>query len=169
MKQGIYKTLSAVATALIVLLVILVGVLFGGRLLGIQTFIVQSGSMEPEYPVGALVYVKPVDTRQLQVGDVITFRLGGSRGTHRIIEIADAEGTVAFRTKGDSNEDADAGLVRSEDVIGQVVMGIPYLGYLVAYIQQPPGTYVAVTAAAVILLLTILPDIIFQLKKEEIK
>ena len=41
------------------------------RFVGIQSYVVVTGSMEPSIPVGSLVYAKPVEPETLQVGDVI--------------------------------------------------------------------------------------------------
>ena len=131
---------------------------------------VQSGSMEPACHVGSLVYVKPVDAAELRAGDVITFELGGGvRGTHRIIEVLDDNGSLSFRTKGDANAVDDLNPVVPEAIVGQVKFTIPYLGFLVTYIQRPPGTYITISLVAVILLLTILPDIIFHEEKKSKK
>jgi len=62
-----------VNTVLVGAVVVLAALLWGFRLLGYEVLVVQSGSMEPEYPVGSMVYVKPVDAEQLRTGDVITF------------------------------------------------------------------------------------------------
>ena len=43
------------------------------RLLGYTPFAVLSGSMEPAYPVGSLIYVQPVEASSLRVGDAVTF------------------------------------------------------------------------------------------------
>lgn len=162
MRNTIKRFWNAVTTILVGLMVILAALLWGFRFLGYEVLVVQSGSMEPNYHVGSLVYVKPVDTEEMEIGDVITFELGGGvPGTHRIIEVLDEDGTLAFRTKGDNNDHADYNPVFPEDIIGQVKFTIPYLGFLITYIQQPPGTYITISIVAVILLLTILPDIIF--------
>ena len=58
-----------------VLAVILAVALVGVRLVGLQVFTVLSGSMEPTYHVGSLIYVKDVDYKELEAGDVITFML----------------------------------------------------------------------------------------------
>ena len=47
--------------------------LVGMRLFGFELYTVMSGSMEPEYHVGSLIYVKAVDPATLNQGDVITF------------------------------------------------------------------------------------------------
>ena len=163
---------NAITTILVGIIVILAMLLWGVRLLGYHVLIVQSGSMEPSYHVGALVYVKPTDPETLQVGDVITFEMSdGIRGTHRIIEVLHENGSIAFRTKGDANEVADTAAVTPDDIIGKVRYTIPELGFLVTYIQKPPGIYMAVCVVSVLLLLTILPDIIFpdeSKKKQEV-
>lgn len=168
MSKTVKRIWNAITTILVSLMVILAFLLWGFPLLGMEVFVVQSGSMEPAYPVGALVYVKETDASKLEAGDVITFEMGGGvRGTHRIIEVVEENGTPAFRTKGDANEIADSSLVAASDLVGKVIFSIPNLGFLVSYIQQPPGIYIAFSAAAVILILLVLPDIIFADKKKQ--
>ena len=74
---------------------------------------------------------------------------------------------VRFRTKGDANETEDGGLVHYKNVIGTPVFTIPYLGFVANYIQHPPGMYVAISAGAVLLMLTFLPDIFAPDSKSE--
>ena len=170
MKKTVKTIWNAVTSLLVGIIVILAMLLWGVRLLGYHVLIVQSGSMEPSYHVGALIYVKPVDAGELQVGDVITFEMSdGNRGTHRITEVIREDGELAFRTKGDANEVADTAAVHPEDIIGKVRYTIPELGFLVTYIQKPPGIYMAVCVVSVLLLLTILPDIIFPEEEKENK
>lgn len=166
MKTTLIRIWNALSWLLVALVVLLAIALVGVRVIGLEPLAVLSGSMEPEYHVGSLVYVQEVDAADLQVGDVITFRLGDDiLGTHRIIEVVEENGAPAFRTKGDANEFEDNGLVSPADIVGEVRFTIPYLGFLTAYIQQPPGTYVTISVVAVILLLTILPEILFPEKK----
>lgn len=147
-------------------MLVLAVLLWGVRFLGLEVFVVQSGSMEPAYHVGSVVYVRSVEPSELEVGDVITFNMSSSlRGTHRIIEVVDDGGSRAFRTKGDANEEADLGLVRASSIVGKVVFSLPYLGYFAAYIQQPPGSYLLISAGALILLLILLPDLLFPENK----
>ena len=154
-----WDVLSSILVGLVVFLaVILVGV----RVVGFRPYVVLSGSMEPSYSVGSLIYVKAVDPRELETGDVITFMITeGTVATHRITEVVldDNDPTVVrFRTKGDANESEDGSLVHYKNVIGSPVFTIPKLGYVANYIQNPPGTYVAVSAGAILLLLVFLPD-----------
>ncbi len=138
--------------------------LVGVRLAGIRTFTVLSGSMEPTYHVGSLIYVKKVDPTTIRPGQVITFMLDENTvATHRVVEVVpdeDDPSTLRFRTKGDANDAEDGSLVHYKNVIGTPVFTIPKLGYVANYIQHPPGLYVAISAGAVLLLLTFLPDLL---------
>lgn len=163
MNATIKKIWNGFTTAVVVLVVLLAILLVGVRVVGLQVFTVLSGSMEPTYHVGALVYVKEVDPFQLDSGDVITFMLDEDTvATHRIVEVVVDEedsSVVRFRTKGDANEAEDGALIHYKNVIGLPVFTIPKLGYVASYIQNPPGTYIAISAAAVFLLLVFLPDL----------
>ena len=142
--------------------------LVGVRLIGLQVYTVLSGSMEPVYHVGSLIYVKDTDYRELEVGDDITFMLNETTiVTHRIVEILpDTEDptVLRFRTQGIANKTADEVPVHFKNVLGKPVFTIPYLGYVAYYIQNPPGTYIAIAAGAILILLSCIPDL---LKKED--
>ena len=166
----IRKIANGLSTVVMVLVVLLALTLVGGRLFGMQTYAVLSGSMEPAYPTGALLYVRKVDPADIQPGQVITFLLDEHTvATHRVVEvIPDPEeaGIYRYRTKGDANEAAEAGLVHCKNVLGTPVVCVPYLGYVITWIQNPPGTYIAISAAAVLLLLVFLPDLFAEDKKK---
>lgn len=169
MKQSFSKIWSIVSTVLVGAVVVLAVLLLGGRLLGWQVFTVVSGSMEPVYHVGDLLYVRPTDPADLQPGDVITFVMNEQLvvGTHRIVEVEDTGERLYFYTKGDANAAMDAAPVAQENVLGTPVFSIPLLGYVAAFVQQPPGSYVAVAVGAVLLVLVLLPDLPGSKKRRE--
>ncbi len=170
MKKTLKKVYNAFTSILVGLVLVLAIALAGVRLLGFQVFTVLSGSMEPTYHTGSLLYVKEVDYTTLQAGDVITFMLSEDTvATHRIAGVVPDEEdptVLRFRTKGDANEAEDGKLVHYRNIIGTPVFSIPYLGYVASYIQDPPGTYVAISAGAVLLLLVFLPDLLFEEEKK---
>ena len=163
MGKIIKKVWNAITTVLVILIVILAVLLVGVRLAGFRVFTVLSGSMEPTYHVGSLIYVKDVDYRQLEAGDVITFMLDENTvATHRIIQVVpdeDEPEVLRYATQGDANDAPDGTLVHYKNVIGTPVFTIPQLGYVANYIQNPPGTYIAISGAAILLLLMFLPDL----------
>jgi len=100
---------------------------------------VVSGSMEPTFARGDLVFVKGVDSpSEIKQGDIIVFRLEGEQETkvHRVYEIVqNNDNQVLFRTKGDHNPSPDPKLVSFEEVKGKVIFWIPKLGYLSLWIR----------------------------------
>lgn len=165
------KALSVLTTVLVVLMVLLAVALVGVRVIGYTPYTILSGSMEPTYHVGSLIYVKEVDPAELEVGDAITFALSEDTiATHRIVEIVPDEDdptVLRFRTKGDANDAVDGSLVHCKNVIGAPKFTIPYLGYVADYIQHPPGMYTAIAAAVIILLLVFVPDMLDDGKKKK--
>ena len=163
--KRIWNWISGVLVGIVVLLAI---ALVGVRLIGLQPFVVLSGSMRPTYEVGSLIYVKSVDYKELKVGDPITFMISQDTVvTHRIIEVlVDEEdpNTIRYFTQGDANEQPDGTSVHYKNIIGKPVFSIPYLGYVSNYIQNPPGMYVAISAGAVLLMLVFLPDLFSEEK-----
>ena len=133
MKRSLQKVWNVISTIIVAIVVILALLLVGARVVGLQVFTVLSGSMEPTYHTGSLIYVKKVDPYTIEPGQPITFML-------------------------DENAE-DGSLVHYKNVIGTPVFSIPYLGYVADYIQHPPGMYIAISAGAVLLLLVFLPDI----------
>ena len=163
MKKPVKRIFDFISGLLVAIVVILAFALVGVRLVGLSPFVVLSGSMEPTYHVGSLIYVKEVDYKQLQVGDPITYMVSEDTVvTHRIIEILPDEedpDTLRYFTQGDANDSPDGSSVHYKNILGTPVFSIPYLGYVSDYIQHPPGTYVAVAAGALLIMLVFLPDI----------
>jgi len=98
---------------------------------------VLSGSMEPEIAVGGLVVIRPADTQQLNVGDVISFKLPGidTPICHRVIDIQQTDGSRFFQTKGDANEEPDVNPVPAEAITGKEVIYLPHVGNLARFSQ----------------------------------
>lgn len=136
------KLINQLGSLLVLALALLTFFFFIGRTQGRGAFIVLSGSMEPAYPVGGVVFTKPLNFSELTVGDAITFRSQGKDNkvvTHRIIEINQQEGFA--RTQGDANKAPDGQVVLPKDIIGKVTSGVPYLGYGLVFLQSHLGKW----------------------------
>ena len=153
------KSIGRIAsTALVVLAVVLAVALVGVRLLGFEVYTVLSGSMEPTYKTGSLIWVDKCEPEDVEVGDPITFVLNEDLdvATHRVIEVDAAN--QHFYTQGDANDAPDGSPVHFENLIGVPVFTVPCLGYFVSYIQSPPGCYVALIVAVAAFALMLIPD-----------
>lgn len=80
---------SVITTIVVILIVFLAIALVGVRVVGLTPYTVLSGSMEPTYHVGSLIYVKEVEPSEVEVGDPITFVVNEDLlvATHRVVEI----------------------------------------------------------------------------------
>jgi signal peptidase I, archaeal type len=109
-----------------------------GYILGLKPFIITTGSMEPEYKTNSIVIIKKVDYKDIEVGDVISFRppsLSNNLAFHRVIEIKD-EG---FVTKGDNNEFADRDIITEKEFIGIEVFHTNITAWYITHLKAPSG------------------------------
>jgi signal peptidase len=146
--------LLALAVAAIVLL---------PRVMGWQTMVVLSGSMEPAMPVDGLAFVEPVDPDEIEPGDVVTFPRPDKRDangestavvSHRVVAVSDQLGEPTLWTKGDANETFDSWAVPASEVIGEVRFTVPYLGSISRHMQTPRG-YLSVLAIPALLVIIV--------------
>lgn len=150
------RVAGILADAIIVILLLLVVAFAGVRLVGLTPYAVLSGSMEPQFPVGSLIYVRDADPASIQPGDAVTFtKSSGVIATHQAYEV-DTEQQL-IRTQGIANKNGDGTIMQDAEpvpfsnVIGVPVACIPLLGYVNTFVTSAPGMIVvaAVAVAAV--------------------
>lgn len=137
---------------LILLLIIAVCVpLAFPRYAGYEVYEVVSGSMEPEIPVGSVVYVKYVVPDDIAEEEVIAFQSNSSVIVHRVIQNKVVEGE--FITKGDANAAEDLRAVPYSDLIGRVEYHFPVIGRLMSlYTMRIGKIYLLLIAACGVML-----------------
>ena len=95
---------------------------------------VLTSSMEPTYPPGTLIIVKPIESQDIRIGDPITYQIKSGEEavvTHRVIAITNStDGSTTFTTQGDNNGAPDAAAVIPEQLKGKVWYSVPWIGYL---------------------------------------
>lgn len=170
------KIIDIIFTVIMIVVIILAFLIAGIRIIGLSPYAVLSGSMEPEYHVGSMIYVKKTSAAELNVGDPITYVLeNGTVVTHRIVEVLPDEDNptvVRYRVKGDANNTADGDPVHINNVIGKPVFSIPLIGYVAFFVQNPPGTYIMIIFLVGLSLLSFIPNIyekLIALSKEKEK
>lgn len=158
----VFKIIQFIISAVLVVFFIL---LVGLRLVGFAPYTIVSGSMDPTYKVGSLVYVQSADTDSIEVGDTITFKSSNMVITHRVVRI-DTENKY-FYTKGDANNTEDQSPVAFSKVIGKPVLHIPMLGYIALYVSTPIGKAVIVGLIAFLIAISFIPDWINKRRKDD--
>lgn len=161
------KVWNFVTTTVLVIMLLVIAVMFVPKFFGIQPMIVLSGSMEPTYHVGSLLYVKD-NTDDIKVGDAITFYVDeDTLVTHRVIGVDEENET--YTTQGDANAIADGSAVSKSNVVGVPIFNIPKLGYLADKLSATSGKIIYITIIVVVTILMFMGDLIWSGNAEDSK
>lgn len=120
------------------------------------SYIVESGSMEPKYSPGDVIYLTDPPADSIQEGDIITFSEGGigPTTTHRVVEKTESDsGEPRFITKGDNNENRDVETRNPSEIIGVVLFSVPLIGYVIRFASTSVGLVTLVIIPSIILIL----------------
>lgn len=150
------KRAVAVSCLLIGAAVLLSAPAFFGK----KPMIVLSGSMEPTFGAGSLIYMEEASYEEIRAGDIVTYG-NTTFVSHRVIEKHEKE--RALITMGDANESEDPA-VKEQEIRGRVCKGvyIPYAGYFLAWMKRPA----VLGALTALFLIHILADgIVFEKRK----
>lgn len=157
------KIYDGIITALLVIMIILIAVMFVPKIFGVSPYVVVSESMEPTYSKGDLIYVKK-DASDIENGDVITFYTDKDTiVTHRVTGINGSDNT--YTTRGDANQTDDPRPVSMNNVIGKPVFSVPKLGILADVLSGRNGKIMYAGIIIILLLLLFLGDAIFHKNK----
>jgi len=137
--------------------------------------------------IGDIILVQGVNPKDLKTdypnSDIIVFHEPGDPNVlivHRIIGVSQYKGVLYFQTKGDGNgnfwpQKPTSGLdpwdynhppgVPESDVVGKVVMRIPWLGWVTLFMRDNPFGLPLVIA--IIILLVIAEFVIPELRKKQ--
>jgi len=151
LKQPKIQRILKVAGYLLVVvgftIIISLAIFSSGRPFSNRLFAITSGSMRPKIPMGSLVMVEPQNT--YKVGDVIAFRDEKRIVTHRLVSV-NSRGEA--KTKGDANNEADRQIIKSDQIIGQVVFSMPRLGRLLMLLKTKVGVILLVVLPGAVLI-----------------
>lgn len=140
------ENVALTATCLVLIILLLIQVY--PPIVGADaSYTVLSGSMCPGLNPGDLIIVKRVDPSLIEVGDIVTVESNGVVFTHRVVEKKVENGIVLFKTKGDANEDPDPAYLEASQIIGKVILVIPF-----GYARTPYGfTFIMLVPALILM------------------
>ncbi len=139
-RQYLAAACRIVGLLLLIMMIVICLPLAVPRLFGYQTYAIVSGSMEPELPVGSMVYAKAASPETIAAGDIIVFYGGHDSNTvvtHRVVENRQEE--KEFVTRGDANTGNDVTPVNYRKLIGKVAFDLPGLGKFMPFFSEPRG------------------------------
>ena len=111
--------------------------------------VVLSGSMEPAFYRGDLLFLSKFDEDPIRVGEILVFKVEGRDIpiVHRVIALHEDErtGKLKFLTKGDNNHVDDRSLyargqmwLRPKDVVGRARAFVPHIGIVTILMNDYP-------------------------------
>lgn len=98
--------------------------------------VVATPSMTGELNKGDAAIFERYEDQPIIEGQVIVFEKNDSSIIHRVVDIQTVNGTTRYFTKGDANEDMDAGFILSSDIVGLVNYKVPYIGYPTIWLRS---------------------------------
>ncbi len=110
-----YKKITFVSSVtLIIFLILILLVVLVPRIFGLTPYIIEDREMNPYYAQGNLIYVRPKNTDEILVGDIITYyeNSGKKISTRRVIAIENNYND--FYTKADTRTYIEPGVVKRE-------------------------------------------------------
>ncbi len=99
-------------------------------------YVIATESMTGELNKGDAAIYERYDDQTVIEGQVIAFRDGKSVVIHRVNDIQIINGQTRYFTKGDANEDMDAGFIYDSNIIGLVKFKIPFIGYPTLWLRS---------------------------------
>lgn len=152
-----------IVISFVVVLLILGWILSNKSPFPYQTYVIQSGSMEPSIMTGDIIAVK--QESEYKQNDVVTFSDSSERViTHRIIEIQQDEDSQ-YITQGDANQSPDPHPIQRDQIIGKVILVIPKLGFAVAFAQSKTGIAILIGVPVILIIYDELRKVFAEVKK----
>jgi len=184
MKNDTEKEKKPVSRKKIIIAVVMISIAFFGSFLVYIVLqisfntespivVVVSGSMEPQIHKGDLLFVMGREPENIKNGtiidkdgDIIVFNAQGLWPSapiepivHRVIDKYQVGDTWYFRTKGDANSIPDGAPIPESRVIGVVVGGIPYIGWVKIFLTDSGLLIPLLVIISVLLIVSIVRDI----------
>jgi len=159
-------------TVIVLVIVVLITIAgYGGFMLTMRTstplVVVTSDSMVPALQQGDLLVLQGRPAEDIYLSDIIVYQdewFPDAPVVHRVVSIEIVGETYYFFTKGDANPHNDPENRTIDEIIGVVVLRIPYLGAVSMFLRTPTGLAVI---ALIFIAIIVLPELVFKGDEEE--
>ncbi|MDW7740403.1 MAG: signal peptidase I [Bacillota bacterium] len=179
-KRGVTRILSIFGNLIFILLLLMMATLSffliqsrisGGapQIAGHEMYIVMSDSMNPEFYKGSLAFVRETPPQEIFSNDIITYHSPvnpDSLVTHRVVEVR-TQGGYSYITRGDANPANDPNPVPSANVVGRVVYTVPYIGYLLDFVQTREGLILLIFVPGALIIIYELVKIVRYMREDD--
>ena len=129
------RALSKVLTAVVVIIMIGTIMLISNQF-SYGALVIATDSMTGELNKGDVAIFEKYEGQFLKEGQVIVYEENGRMVVHRIADIKIINEVTRYYTKGDANEDTDAGFRLDGDIVGLVNHKLPYFGFPTLWLRS---------------------------------
>ncbi|MFX0054400.1 MAG: signal peptidase I [Promethearchaeota archaeon] len=174
MRQALkWESRSEMQKTVIVLFIVVLVTMggYGGFMLAMRTttplVVVTSDSMVPALQQGDLLVLQGRPAEEIHLSDIIVYQdewFPDAPVVHRVVAIEIVGETYYFFTKGDANHANDPDNRTIDEIIGVVVLRIPYLGAVSMFLRTPTGLAVI---ALIFVAIIVLPELVCKSDEQE--
>ena len=151
------KFLKFLVNLFLVLAILVTGAIFLPPVLGVNTTVVDSETMDTNLPLGSITYSKTVNVLDLQEGNEVLKEVGSSVHAY-IIETGDVN-TGKYTVRDAIGKTSGTTEISLRNNVSKVVLTVPYLGYIVMLMQTPEGMIIAVLLVIFVIILFVLSEL----------
>ena len=98
--------------------------------------VIATESMTGEINKGDMIIYEEYRKQEIKEGQVIVFLDDDNRVVHRVANIVVVGNEARYFTKGDANEDLDAGYRTEKDIVGLTDIKVSYVGYPTLWLRE---------------------------------
>ena len=131
LRQNLSKIFTVMAAIIMIGVVMLISNQFY-----YGSFVIATDSMTGEINKGDMIIFERYEDQLVIEGQVIVFEKNKSMIVHRVADIKIINGETRYYTKGDANEDWDAGYITDCNIVGLVNYKIPFLGFPTIWVHS---------------------------------
>ena len=132
-KKG--SKLSTIGVVITIVVVVLIAMLISCQF-RFGALVIATESMTGEINKGDMIIYEEYKNQKIEEGQVIVFLQSGNRIVHRVVSIKMVGAETRYYTKGDANEENDAGYRTASDIVGLTDLKIAYAGYPTLWLRE---------------------------------
>ena len=151
------KFLKFLVNIILVLAILVTGAIFLPPMLGVNTTVVDSETMDTNLPIGSITYSKTVNVLDLQSGNEVLKEVGSSVHAY-IIESGDVN-TGKYTVRDAIVKTSGTTEISLRNNVSKVVLTVPYLGYIVMIMQTTEGMIIAILLVIFVIILFVLSEL----------
>lgn len=159
------KFLKFIVNIFLICAILIAAAILIPPLVGVQTTIVDTASMDTNLPLGSITYSTDVDASEIKVGDEVLKDNNTSTYAYIVKKIDKSSDTFTVVNAEDKNAENEEITLRNS--VPKVAVVVPYIGYVIIAMHSTEGIVVIALVVVLIVILFILSELWKEKPEEE--